>query len=65
MINGHSVTQIDSWSHGGSITYFNIELEYHSLVWVNGMLAETYFANYRTNGFSRGSWDDYDESMAL
>jgi hypothetical protein len=65
LINGTSVVQLDSWSEGDSITYYNIELEAHSLIWANGMLAETYFANYRTNGFSRESWDNYAEYLEL
>lgn len=65
LVNGESVTQIESWHEGDSIIYYNIELEQHSLITINGLLAETYFANFRTNGFSRDSWDNYSEYLAL
>jgi hypothetical protein len=65
LINGESVVQLETWQDAGTITYFNIELQSHSLIWANGILAETYFANYRTNGFSRDSWDNYAQYIQL
>lgn len=64
LVNGSTVTQLDDWNEF-TITYISIELEDHSLVWANGLLTETYFANWRNNGFSRQSWDNYDQYLEL
>jgi hypothetical protein len=65
LVNGESVWQVQDWADSDTITYFNIELNEHVLIWANGMMAESYFSSYRTNGFSRESWDNYSEYLAL
>ena len=64
LINGTSIQQLDDWPDA-SLTYYNIELERHGLITANGLLVESYFANYRSNGFSRDCWDNYNEYVAL
>jgi hypothetical protein len=64
LLNGSTITQLEAFA-GEEITYFNIECERHELIWANGMQAESYFASYRTNGFSRDSWDNYANYLAL
>jgi len=64
MINGTSVQQLNDWPDS-ALTYYNIELERHGLITANGLLAESYFANYRSNGFSRDCWDNYHDYVAL
>jgi hypothetical protein len=62
---GHAgVSRVFEWQ-SQQLTYFNIELEQHELIWANGALTESYFSSYRTNGFSRQSWDNFDEYRAL
>jgi hypothetical protein len=58
------VSRVDEWQ-SQQLTYFNIELEQHELIWANGALTESYFSSYRSNGFSRQSWDNYDDYRAL
>ncbi len=64
LINGTSIQQLNDWPDA-ALTYYNIELERHGLITANGLLAESYFANYRSNGFSRDCWDNYNEYVAL
>jgi hypothetical protein len=64
LINGSSIQQLDDWPEA-ALTYYNIELERHSLITANGLLVESYFANYRSNGFSRDCWDNYHDYVAL
>jgi hypothetical protein len=64
MINGTSIQQLDDWPEA-ALTYYNIELERHGLITANGLLVESYFANYRSNGFSRDCWDNYHDYVAL
>jgi len=64
LINGTSIQQLDDWPEA-ALTYYNIELERHGLITANGLLAESYFANYRSNGFSRDCWDNYHDYVAL
>jgi hypothetical protein len=64
LINGTSIQQLDDWPEA-ALTYYNIELERHGLITANGLLAESYFANYRSNGFSRDCWDNYNDYVAL
>jgi hypothetical protein len=64
LINGTSIQQLDDWPDA-SLTYYNIELERHGLITANGLLVESYFANYRSNGFSRDCWDNYHDYVAL
>lgn len=64
LVNGDTIQQRDSLE-SFEFTYYSIELETHSLIWANGMLAETYFANVRGKGFSRESWDNYADYVAL
>jgi hypothetical protein len=62
---GHAgVSRVDEWQ-SQQLTYFNIELEQHELIWANGALTESYFSSYRSNGFSRQSWDNFDDYRAL
>ncbi len=64
LINGSTICQLQSWEQF-SFTYYSIELEQHNLVWANGVLAETYFANVRSQGISRDAWDNYADYLAL
>ena len=64
LINGTSIQQLNDWPEA-ALTYYNIELERHGLITANGLLAESYFANYRSNGFSRDCWDNYHDYVAL
>ena len=64
LINGTSIQQLDVWPEA-ALTYYNIELERHGLITANNLLVESYFANYRSNGFSRDCWDNYHEYDAL
>jgi hypothetical protein len=64
LLNGNTIQQLDSLE-SFEFTYYSIELEQHALIWANGLLAETYFANMRDKGFSRDAWDNYEEYLAL
>lgn len=64
LINGSSVRQLADWDEF-SLTYYSIELEEHAMVWANGLLTETYFANVRTEGYSRTAWTNYSDFVAL
>ena len=64
LINGTSIQQLNDWPDA-SLTYYNIELERHGLITANNLLVESYFANYRSNGFSRDCWDNYHDYVAL
>jgi hypothetical protein len=64
LINGTSIQQLNDWPDA-ALTYYNIELERHGLITANNLLVESYFANYRSNGFSRDCWDNYNDYVAL
>jgi len=64
LVNGSSIKQLDD-IESFSFTYYSIELESHGLIWADGLLAETYFANVRGKGFSRDNWDNYSDYVAL
>lgn len=64
LLNGSTIDQLDAFD-AEEITYFNIECEQHELIWANGMQSESYFASYRSNGFSRDSWDNFADYTAL
>jgi hypothetical protein len=64
LLDHAGVSRVDEWQ-SQQLTYFNIELEQHELIWANGALTESYFSSYRSNGFSRESWDNYDDYRAL
>ena len=64
LINGPSIEQLNDWTDT-VLTYYNIELECHGLITANDLLVESYFANYRSNGFSRDCWDNYQEYVQL
>jgi len=64
LVNGSSIRQLDSLE-SFEFTYYSIELENHALVWANGILAETYFANFRSQGLSRDAWDNHADYVAL
>jgi hypothetical protein len=64
LVNGTTIQQLNDWDEL-MITYISIELEDHQLIWANGLLAETYYANFRSEGFSRQSWDNYDQYLEL
>jgi len=64
MINGTTIEQLADHDDY-VITYYNIELEAHGLITANGLLVESYFANYRSNGFSREQWDNYQDYVSL
>jgi hypothetical protein len=64
LINGSTLAQLQSWEEC-SFTFYSIELEQHNLVSGNGLLAETYFANVRSQRISRDAWDNYADYLAL
>ena len=64
LINGSSIHQLDSLN-SFQYTYYSIELEDQSLVWANGVLTETYYANTRGKHVSREAWDNYADYVAL
>ena len=64
LIDHASVERVTEWN-APELTYFNMELDQHELIWANGVATESYFSSYRTNGFSRQSWDNYSEYVAL
>ena len=64
LIDHASVERVGEWN-APELTYFNMELDQHELIWANGVATESYFSSYRTNGFSRQSWDNYSEYVAL
>ncbi len=64
LLNGSTISQLEAFD-AEEITYFNIEFDQHELIWANGMQSESYFASYRTNGFSRDSWDNHDDYLSL
>ena len=64
LTNGSTICQLQSWEKF-FFTYYSIELEQYNLVWANGLLAETYFANVRSQRISRDSWDNYADYLAL
>ena len=64
LIDHASVDRVTEWN-SPELTYFNLELDQHELIWANGVATESYFSSYRTNGFSRESWDNYSEYVAL
>ena len=47
------------------VTYYNIEFENHEIIRANGIEVESYYANWRGDGYSRADWDNYDEYLAL
>ena len=47
------------------LTYYNIELDDHEVIWANGMPVETYFSSFRNKGFSRDTWDNYEDYLEL
>ena len=64
LVNGKTIVQMND--HDSLfLTYYNIELEAHALIRANGLQAETYYANFRADGLSRQSWDNYAEYVAL
>jgi hypothetical protein len=64
LLNGHTIRQLDSLD-SFEYTYYSIELDHHALVWANGVLSETYFANVRDGAFTRVAWDNYSDYVAL
>jgi hypothetical protein len=64
LVDGTSIRQLNSLD-SLSFTYYSIELDDHALIWANGLLAETYFANFRSSGISRDAWDNYQEYVEL
>lgn len=64
LVNGATIRQLETW-HDFQFTYFSVELEQHQLIWANGVLSETYYANVRETGFSRDAWDNLSEYQAL
>ena len=64
LLDHAGVSRVCEWQ-SQQLTYFNIELEQHELIWANDALTESYFSSYRSNGFSRQSWDNFDEYRAL
>jgi hypothetical protein len=64
LLDHAGISRVCEWQ-SQQLTYFNIELEQHELIWANGALTESYFSSYRSNGFSRESWDNFDEYRAL
>ena len=64
LIDGDTIKQLDSLD-SFDYTYYSIELENHGLVWANGVLSETYFANVRDGAFTRVAWDNYADYVAL
>ena len=47
------------------VTYYNIEFENHEIIRANGLEVESYYANWRGDGYSRVDWDNYDDYIAL
>jgi hypothetical protein len=47
------------------VTYYNVELENHEIIRANGLEVETYYANWRGEGYSRQVWDNYEEYISL
>lgn len=64
LINGSTIQQL-STLETPLLTLYSIELEEHAVIWANGLMAETYFSSYRDTGFSRESWDNYEEYLEL
>ena len=64
LINGTTIQQLNDWDEL-MITYISIELEDHQLIYANGLLTESYYANFRSEGFSRQSWDNYAQYLEL
>ena len=64
LLNGTTITQQED---PGSlwITYYNIEFENHEIIRANGIEVESYYANWRGDGYSRVDWDNYGEYLAL
>ena len=65
--NGHTITRYQEWSASPTITYLTVELEQHSLIWANGLLAESYYASASGDGdgFTRQVWDNLADYLAL
>jgi len=64
LLNWTTVTQPD-FPGSPVVTYYNIELENHEITRANGLEVETYYANWRGDGYSRVDWDNYDDYIAL
>ena len=64
LMNYATIHQLGDWKDV-EITYYNIELESHDLITANGLLVESYFCNFRSNGVSRECWDNYSDYIAL
>ena len=64
LLNGSTITQPED---PGSliITYYNIEFENHEIIQSNGLEVESYYANWRGDGYSRVDWDNYDQYLEL
>lgn len=71
LINGTSIHRVDSQQLQQAgfdpevVTYYNIELEIHAVIYANGLAVESYYANPRSHGLSRRDWDNYDDYLAL
>ena len=65
--NGRTITRYQEWWASPSITYLTVELEQHSLIWANGLLAESYYASASGDGdgFTRQVWDNLADYLAL
>ncbi len=64
MINGTTISQSSHWPEA-LVTYYSLELDSHSLVWVNDALTETYYPNVRGAGFTRELWNNYEDYLSL
>ena len=64
LLNGSTITQPDD-PGSFQVTYYNIELENHEIISANGLDVETYYANWRGEGYSRQDWDNYDQYLEL
>ena len=64
LLNGSTITQPDD-PGSFQVTYYNIELENHEIFRANGLEVETYYANWRGEGYSRQDWDNYEEYISL
>jgi hypothetical protein len=64
LCNGGSVHQPEGLG-SMMVDYYNLEFEDHEIIYANDLAVESYYANWRGEGQSRASWDNYADYVAL
>ncbi|MCP9818172.1 Hint domain-containing protein [Synechococcus sp. Cruz-9H2] len=62
LINGSTIvrTTVDDWTAGEPISYYNVEMDEHSIIHAEGQPVESYVDN-----LPRNSWENYEDYLKL